>query len=283
MNEVSRFVFEDWQLRGAVVRLSDTWRQVIARHHYPDRVRTLLGEAIAATVLMRAGLKGGTRVSMQLQGDGPVGLLVTQCSADLKVRGMAQWRSQPAQDGQLLGSGRMAVTLDPGEGRERYQGIVPLESESLHGCLEAYFRQSEQLATRLVLHADGSDSLAGLLLQSLPGARHADHASFAQVATQAEAISPTALRTLPAEALLRQVFPGQLIRLFKPRAVSHDCRCTPAHLASVLRMLGSEEVESILAEQGEVELTCEFCNRAFRYGPELARTLLDPARAPTLH
>lgn len=283
MNEVSRFVFEHLQLRGAIVRLADTWRQVIARHTYPESVRALLGEAIAATVLMKAGLKGGTRVSMQLQGDGPVGLLVTQCSEDLKVRGMAQWRGQPGGDGQLLGAGRMAVTLDPGEGRERYQGIVPLEDQSLEGCLEAYFQQSEQLATRLILRTAGSESLSGLLLQTLPGALADDQASFARVVAQADSISPDALRAAPTKTLLQAVFPGDVIRLFEPHPVVHDCRCTPAHLASVLRMLGAAEVESILAERGDVELTCEFCNRAFRYEAELARALLDPTQAPTLH
>ena len=215
MNEVRRFVFEELQVRGAVVRLSDTWRRVIARHEYPQRVLTLLGEAIAATVLMGVGLKGGTRVSMQLQGDGPVGLLVTQCSEDLKVRGMAQWRQCPGLEDRLLGAGRMAVTLDPGGGRERYQGIVPLESDSLPACLEAYFHQSEQLATWLLLHTAGSDTLSGLLLQSLPGA--ADEDAFGRVAANADGISPAALDTLPAETLLRQAFPGELIRLFAPR------------------------------------------------------------------
>jgi molecular chaperone Hsp33 len=283
MNEVSRFLFEDLQIRGAVVRLSDTWRQVIARHDYPDAVLALLGEAIAATVLMQAGLKGGTRVSMQLQGDGPVGFLLTQISDDLKVRGMAQWRPQSDVQGVLLGSGRMAVTLDPGEGGERYQGIVPMESTSLHGCLEDYFRQSEQLDTRLVLHTAGSDGLAGLLLQRLPGADDAEQLPFAEIVARADAVSPEDLRSLPTDALLQRVFPDQSIRLFKPRPVAHDCRCSPAHLASVLRMLGANEIESILDERGEVELTCEFCNRAFNYGPELARILLDPAQAPTLH
>jgi molecular chaperone Hsp33 len=283
MNEVSRFLFEELQIRGAVVRLSETWRQVIARHDYPDDVRNLLGEAIAATVLMQAGLKGGTRVSMQLQGNGPVGLLLTQVSDDLKVRGMAQWRAPALVEGPLLGSGRMAVTLDPGEGGERYQGIVPMERDSLQGCLEDYFRQSEQLATRLVLHTQGSTGLAGLLLQRLPEAQDVDPALFANVAARADAANPEELRTLPTEVLLSRVFPGQLIRLFKPLPVAHDCRCSPAHLASVLRMLGAQEVESILEERGEVELTCEFCNRAFQYGPELARTLLDPDQAITLH
>jgi molecular chaperone Hsp33 len=230
---------------------------------------------------MGVGLKGGTRVSMQLQGDGPVGLLVTQCSEDLKVRGMAHWRGSLTRDDQLLGSGRMAVTLDPGKGRERYQGIVPLESGSLRGCLEAYFRQSEQLSTRLLLQTNGGDGVAGLLLQALPGAR--DDGSFQKLAARADGIGPAALGTVPVEQLLGQVFPGELIRLFEPRVVAHDCRCTPAHLASVLRMLGREEVESILQEQGQVELNCEFCNKSFGYEPELARSLLEPGASPTLH
>jgi molecular chaperone Hsp33 len=165
LNEVQNFVFEDLNIRGSLVRLEETWQQVVAQHHYPEALQILLGEGTAATVLLATGLKGHPRISLQLQGDGPVKLLLIQCSSTLEVRGMAQWRSEFA-DAPLLGAGRLAVNLDPGDGGQQFQGIVPLAGSKLNACLEAYFAQSEQLPTRLWLTASAANT-AGLLLQVL--------------------------------------------------------------------------------------------------------------------
>ena len=271
MNEVQNFLFEGAGVRGALVRLEETWQQVLAHHDYPDEVRRLLGESVAATVLLTTGLKGAPKISMQLQGDGPVRLLLSQCSGDLRVRGMAQWRGvTPGRA--LLGEGRLTVNLDAGEPSRFFQGIVPLVKGELDASLEAYFRQSEQLPTRIVLK--GTDRrISGLLLQALPGHEMAVE-SFANAAALAETVSGAELSDLPAEQLLLRVFSDYSIRLFKPRPVAHDCRCTPDHLASVVRMLGADELESLLEETGQVELNCEFCNRMFRYGEDDVAAIL---------
>ena len=271
-NEVRGFVLEDLGVRGALVRLNETWTSIIAQHSYPPEVRELLGRGVAATVLLATGLKGRPKVAMQLQGEGPVSLLVIQCSRELRVRGMAQWR-EAAPGERLLGEGRLSVMLDTADERGIFQGIVPLVSDEIDGCLEAYFRQSEQLPTLLVSTAT-ERSVAGLLLQMLPGA-DADDDGFEALAARARTVDPGALRGRDVETLLPALFPEQSIRLFAARPVLHDCRCTSEHLAGVARMLGKEELRDILAERGNVELTCEFCNRAFRFDAKDVDTIVD--------
>ena len=279
MNELQTFLFEHHGIRGALVRLTETWQQIVAQHRYPAEVRDLLADGVAATALLASGLKSRPKVSLQLQGSGPVRLLVIQCSANLEVRGMAQWRPYARGDA-MLGEGRLTVNLDTGA--RVFQGIVPLAGVRLDACLEAYFAQSEQLPTRVVL-AGTAASAAGLLVQALPG-RDRDGAVFEHVAALAKTVTARELNVEPASALLPRVFDGYAIRLFRPRPVLHDCRCTPEHLARVARMLGAEELESLLDDVGCVELTCEFCNRAFRYGAaDVAAILRGEAPELSLH
>jgi molecular chaperone Hsp33 len=264
MNEVQGFILEGSGIRGALVRLEETWGQVVAAHDYTPDVRTLLGEGVAATVLLASGLKSTPSVSLQLQGEGPLKLLLIQCADGQRVRGMASFKPAP-QPVPLLGPGRLVVNLDTGKPNGFFQGIVPLSSSKLDECLEAYFAQSEQLETRLILKSN-EQRVAGLLLQVLPG--HGEEAAtmdFEAAAACAATVSTAELTSLSAEELLPKLFAGHSIRLFEARPVTHDCRCTPERLAGVVRMLGEEEVKSLLAEQGHVELTCEFCNKAFRY------------------
>jgi len=271
VNEVQGFLLEGDGIRGALVRLEETWQQVVAEHNYPPALKSLLGEGVAATVLLASGLKAKPSVSLQLQGDGPLKLLLIQCTEDLKVRAMAQC-AQPFQTDTLLGAGRLVVNVDTGRPQGFFQGIVPLSSSRLDGCLEAYFRQSEQLPTRLILKAT-EQRIAGMLLQLLPG-EDPDADAFQAAAAVAQTVSSLQLIELPARELLPNLFARHTIRLFEPRPVLHDCRCTPERLAGVIRMLGAEEVKTLLADQGHVELTCEFCNRAFRYDEGAAQAIL---------
>lgn len=280
MNEVQGFLLEDCGLRGALVRLEETWRLVIAEHDYPPDVSKLLGEGVAAAVLLASGLKTKPSISLQLQGEGPLKLLLIQCSDTLKVRGMAHASSAP-QPVPLLGAGRLVVNVDTGGRNGLFQGIVPLASERLDRCLEAYFEQSEQLPTRLVLRCTETQ-VSGLLLQVLPGGDELRATEeFAAAAAVAETVTSAELATLPAAELLPKVFAGRLIRLFDSKPVAHDCRCTPERLAGVLRMLGAEELNSLLVEQGHVELNCEFCNRSFRYHEHDVQTILKGGAVPS--
>lgn len=281
MNEVQSFLLEGSGIRGAIVRLEETWLQLIAQHNYPERVKEVLGEAVAATILLGNGLKDRPKISIQLQGDGLLKLLVIQCSGDLKVRGMAHWTDIDSNLS-MLGDGRLAVNLDTGKENGFFQGIVPLVSDELHDCLEAYFARSEQIPTRLFLY--GSERrIAGLILQLLPGFDDSEDA-FADAAALAESLSSAELASTDCETLLPRVFDRFDIRLFRPRPVLHDCRCTPEHLASIARMLGADELEQLLVELGHVELTCEFCNRDFRYSADdVAAILRGESPGPALH
>jgi molecular chaperone Hsp33 len=285
MNEVQTFLLEDSGIRGALVRLEETWRRVVAAHDYPADVRTLLGESVVSTVLLATGLKATPSVSLQLQGFGPLKLLLVQCTDGRLVRGMASLRTTGRAEGPLLGAGRLVVNLDTGRPNGFFQGVVPLTSPKLDECLQSYFEQSEQLETRLVLRSD-AERVAGLLLQVLPG-RGEERAAgaFAAAAACAATVLAEELTRLPAEELLPKLFAGQSIRLFDPRPVAHDCRCTPERLAGIVRMLGDDEVRSILAEQGHVELRCEFCNRSFRYDDAQVAAIMrgTPQPSSTVH
>jgi len=270
VNETQSFIFEHHGIRGGIVRLRETWLQTIAQHNYNEAVRELLGEAVAATVLLGAALKDQPKISLQLQSDGALRLLVVQCSGELRVRGMAQHDRERAAS-PLLSQGRLSVHIDTGKKHGHFQGIVPLVGDRISECLEAYFRQSEQLPTRMILFSD-RERASGLVLQMLPGAD--SHTEFETACALAATLQSSELEKADSRTLLTRLFSGYDIRVFRPREVTHDCRCTPAHLAGIARMLGEEELESILTERGNVELTCEFCNRAFCYSREQVSAIL---------
>jgi molecular chaperone Hsp33 len=284
MNEIQSFILEDSGIRGTLVRLSETWRQVIAAHDYPPAVRTLLGEAVTATLLLASGLKSTPSVSLQLQGEGVLKLLLVQCTDAQRVRAMASHKPIVG-DAPLLSGGRLVVNLDTGTPNGFFQGIVQLSSHDLAECLESYFVQSEQLETRIVLRSN-EETVAGLLLQVLPGHGEERAANeFEAAAAFAATVTTAELTTLRAEDLLPKLFAGHAIRLFEAKPLTHDCRCTPERLAGVVQMIGEAEVASLLAEQGHVELTCEFCNKAFRYDDVQARAILDgtPQNSSAVH
>jgi molecular chaperone Hsp33 len=290
MNELQPFLFEGLNIRGALVRLRETWRSVVAEHHYPRDLEHLIGGGVVATVLIGSALKDQPGVSLQLQGEGRLRLLLVQCSCEndaaagsraYRVRAMAQWH-EAVDGGPWLHQGRLAVNVDTGGAQGLYQGIVPLVSQDIGQCLESYFRQSEQLPTRLVLKsaaestasAAGTDAgVAGLLLQVLPG-EAPDAGLFDELTALANTVSAAELNELPANVLLQRLFSRHTVRLFAARPVLHDCRCTPEHLAGIVRMLGEAELRELLVDPGWVELNCEFCNRAFRYDEESVDAVL---------
>ncbi|MFO7285922.1 MAG: Hsp33 family molecular chaperone HslO [Gammaproteobacteria bacterium] len=281
MNEVQSFLLEGCGIRGALVRLEETWQQVIALHTYPPDLKRLLGESVAATVLLASSLKARPRVSIQLQSEGPLKLLLIQCTEDLRVRGMAQCEARALGEPWFSG-GRLAVNVDMHGPNGFFQGIVPLVSPHIDECLEAYFTQSEQLPTRFVLKST-ERRIGGLMLQALPGVSFDDE-NFRTAATLAQTVSTEELASTAADALLPRIFTGYDIRLFEARPVLHDCRCTPDHLASIVRLLGEDEIESLLGDPGCVEITCEFCNRTFRYDDEdVAAIMRGETPAQLLH
>ena len=280
-----RFMFEDFPVRGQLVRLEDSWREVLARQDYPPAVRSLLGEAMAACVLLASTLKFDGLLTMQIQGEGVLSLLVVQCSSDLTVRGLAKWEGEDPQGtlAELTAHGRLAITIERGRGRERYQGIVLADTDTLASCLDAYFAQSEQLPTRLWLAADGSGA-AGMLLQQLPqGERpeEADADGWRRVGMLGDTLTAEELLGLEPRQLLRRLFHEDDLRLADERAVRFRCSCTRERVESALRLLGREELDDLLAGEGRIEVRCEFCNAAYELDRvDVARLLVDQDTVP---
>lgn len=270
---IRRFFFERSPVRGHLVRLDSAWTAIWEHHRYPDVVRETLGESVAATALIASTRKFDGSLTLQLQGPGPMHLLVAQCTHGYGVRGVAR-SSGDAPTGsleQMAGGGRLTVTVETADASARYQGIVPLSGDRLSDCLEAYFRDSEQLPTRLWLAAT-STSAAGLLLQRLPQSPRppvrpgeGPDEAWRRVERLASTLRREELLELGPDTLLRRLFHAEDVRVFEPAPVYFRCRCSRDSVAGMLESLGREEIRSIVAERGEVEVRCEFCNRAYRF------------------
>ena len=282
------FIFERARVRGELVRLDETWREVRRRREYPEAVRSALGELTAASVLLAATLKfeGGALV-LQIQGGHPVDLLVVECQADLALRAMARWDGGLPALGphptlhELAGGGRCALTIDPGGGLAAYQGIVPLEGHTTAQVLERYMARSEQIATLFSLAAS-DERASGLLLQKLPAtggkaAPDADPDLWNRVGHLAATLTRAELLERPGRDILRRLFHDEDLRLFETMPVRFACRCSRERVAGLIRMVGAEEARQALAERGEMQVTCEFCGRGYAVSREQAeRALADP-------
>jgi molecular chaperone Hsp33 len=300
---VRRFIVENRPVRGHWVRLDSAWRELCAHSDYPQPVRELLGQAVAASVLFAATLKFRGTLTLQLQGDGAISLLVAQCTHDFRLRAVARFdeeRVSAISAGskhdaqtfrQLVGtSGRVAVTVEADERSMRYQGVVPLGGGSLAESLEAYFASSEQLPTRLILAADDERG-AGFLVQKVPGAAKADESELEETWKNAqrgiEKLSAADLLACPVEELLERGFAEHDLRLFRGTPVQFECRCNQGRVSGLLRALGAEEVRDILQEQGSVTVTCEFCHRPYRFeAVDVDALFSDPAHSrgsPSIH
>lgn len=263
-----RFIFEHAPIRGEIVHLESAWQSVLERHEYPPVLRDLMGELCAAAVLLAATLKLQGSLVLQIHGKGAVKLLVVECSGDLELRATAKWEGALPHGSlqELVGDGRFVITLDPKDGNQAYQGIVPLEGESVAEILQGYMTRSEQLETRLWLAADGSRA-GGMLLQKLPGKAGQDADAWERAGHLAATLKPQELLTLPAGELLHRLYHEEDLRLFDGQPVAFRCTCTRENVANMLRMVGRPEVDAILAEYGMVEVHCEFCNERYVFDP----------------
>lgn len=277
-DRVRRFVLERHPIRGHDVRLSRAWLELRAHQDYPPAVQQLLGEAVAAVVLLAATLKFDGTLTLQLQGAGLVNLLVAQCTHDFKVRAMARHAPDPSKewgDGaafrSLAGDGQIIVTVEATDRASSYQGVVPISGNSLAESLEGYFVQSEQIPTRVLLAAT-SGVVAGMLVQRLPGEGGkqavdpaALESAWMKVDHAMAALTGKELHETDVEARLVKMFGDDEVRVFGPHEVKFECRCSRERVANVLRSLGAEEVRSVIAEQGACTVTCEFCQRPYKF------------------
>lgn len=266
-DSLQRYIFEEADVRGEIVQLSDSYQQMLARHNYPPAVANLLGQAYAATALLTATLKFSGEINLQLQGNGPVRLITINGRDNLELRGVARYEGEIADDAslqQMMGKGFVVITLTPDEG-ERYQGVVGLEKDSLAVCLEEYFAQSEQLETHLWLHADAKQGkAAGLFLQRLPASDKAE-AELEHLVTLTETMSAEELFTLDSETVLTRLYHQEKVRLYEPQAIGFVCGCSKAKCSNALVSIGRDEAEAIMDEQGQIEMTCEYCLSTYAF------------------
>ncbi|MBK1644588.1 redox-regulated molecular chaperone Hsp33 [Thiocapsa imhoffii] len=259
-----RFLFEGLGIRGNLVHLDASWRAVQSTHPYPQPVRDLLGEALAAVTLLSATLKIEGSLILQAQGSGPLRTLVAQANQASQVRGLARWEGEVPSEGPLsarFGSGHLALSIAQRDGTP-YQGIVPLDGPDLTAAIERYFRDSEQLPTRLWLSANASRA-AGLLIQHLPSQPLLAE-DWERIAILAATLTTHELTEQRAADLLYRLFNEETVRLFEPEPIAFRCGCSRQRIEDTLKLLGADEVDAILAEEGAVEVTCEFCNRRYR-------------------
>ncbi|MES2579004.1 MAG: Hsp33 family molecular chaperone HslO [Pseudomonadota bacterium] len=279
------FIFEDkfnnpMPIRGNLVHLNDTYTHVLQHQTLPTVLKYALGELMAASALLSATLKMDGALVLQIQSKGALKLLVVECSSDLNMRATAKWDETQASliaektFVDLVKNGQFIITLDPKEG-EAYQGIVPIEGESVAEMLQNYMLRSQQIDTSLWLHCDET-SACGMLLQKLPDfggnlggvakpVLDYDADAWNRMNHLANTITNDELQNLPAETLLTRLFGEEDIRLFEPKPTRFYCSCNQSSVASMLRMLGEEELNSILAEFGKIEVNCDFCNKHYLF------------------
>ncbi len=275
-DQTQRFLLENLDIRGAWVRLDTAWQALCARRDYPAPVRELLGEMTAISVMLAANLKQAGRLSFQIQGSGPVNLLVVDCDEQLRLRGMARHTptvtATPAPE--LLGHGQLALTLDTVGLKPPYQSLVPLDGDTIAAIFEHYLTQSEQQPTRLILAAR-SDRVVGLFLQSLPGAHEKDPDGWNRINLLANTLKTDELLDTAIAELLPRLFPEDDIRLYDPRTVSHHCPRDPEKIHAMLRSLGRDECEAALREQGEIHVHDDLCGHDYRFDAAALATVFE--------
>ena len=277
-----RYLFEEYEVRGELVQLDSTYRHIVDAQNYPVQVQKLLGELLVATSLLTATLKFEGSITVQLQGDGPVRLAVINGDHNQQLRGVARHEGDLPTDDKLqslIGNGQLVITITPEEG-ERYQGIIALEADTLATCLEQYFAQSEQLATRLWIrtgHHEGQPRAAGILLQELP-ARSEDHgADFDHLIQLTSTIKDEELFGLEAEEILYRLYHQDKVRVFDPQAIEFRCTCSRARCEGALLQIEKEEAVAMVQELGKIDMHCDYCGAHYQFDGIDIETLFSGA------
>ena len=280
-DSLQKFMFEQTPIRGEFIHLTESWQHIQDQHHYPPAVSTILGEMLCAAALLCATLKFDGTIIMQIYGDGPIRLLVVECNNRLQIRATAKFSADTVIDSNATlsslinaqGKGHFVVTLDPDNkkpGQQAYQGIVPLEGETVSAIIENYMLRSEQLETRLWLAAD-QKTARGLLLQKLPKmletseAEEESEETWERLSILSCTLKTRELLQTEGSTLLRRLFWEETVRLFDAQTLHFHCTCSREKVANMLKMLGRAEVESIVAEKGKVKTDCDFCGQRYEF------------------
>lgn len=281
-DQIRSFTFDDAPIRGRVVRLNDAWQTIRSRSIYDAAAERLLGEMVAIVAMLAQGIKLDGSVMLQIRGNGSVRTAMAECVDQTTLRAILRAGDGDASDrARVGGAGQLAITLKPHRG-QMYQGIVPLEADSVSRAVETYFDTSEQLPTR-IWAAASPHAAVGLMLQRMPDPQRArppelEHIaeSWRRIQMLADTVTDRELLTLPAEQLLIRLFNEESVRLQSPSNLQFGCSCSRERTTNTLRILGRAEVDDILAQEGRIEVTCEFCGANYRYDPIDARLLFEP-------
>lgn len=278
---LTRFVFEYAPVKGGIVQLDEVWKTIQSHAEYPAPLKKVLGELLAAAALLTSNIKFEGSLVLQLHGDGPVRLIVVEATSEHTLRATAKWTGEVPEGtlAAMLGHGRFVMTLDQSKsGKQNYQGIVPLEGETTAEVLAHYMQSSEQLDTRIYLAAD-EGRVAGMMLQRMPDQQGMDADAWNRAAILADTIKPEELLQISANDLLMRLFHEETLRRFEQEPLAFSCSCSREKVAGMLQSLGREEVDSILAEHGEVEIACDFCGRQYKFDPVDATQLFTASVA----
>ncbi|MBA6410692.1 MULTISPECIES: Hsp33 family molecular chaperone HslO [Pseudoalteromonas] len=274
-----RYLFNELDVRGELVQIESAYNEMIADHNYPDPVKALLGELLVATCLLTATLKFEGEIAVQLQGDGPVKYAVINGDDKQNMRGIARLQSEIAGTTvkELIGQGYMVITITPEKG-ERYQGIVPLEHDTLSECIESYFEQSEQLKTRLWFATDtteGSAKACGLFLQVLPVDKQKSIEDFAHLEALSNTIKNEELLHLDANTVLTRLYHEDNPRVFEPQAIKFKCGCSRDKTITALVNIGQEELLKDVAEKGTVNINCHYCLKEYVFNEQDIKSIFN--------
>ncbi|MHB1948982.1 MAG: Hsp33 family molecular chaperone HslO [Gammaproteobacteria bacterium] len=269
---IQRFLIENANVRGELVRLTTSYQTIIGQHPYPAPLQKLLGELLTISALLSAIIKFNGRLTVQFRGKDPLKLLLAQCNNAFELRALAQWQGELSEQDLLaaLKEGTLAIIINPDNTTTRYQGIVAWEGDSLAHSIEGYFKNSEQLPTRLWL-AVNETTAAGLLLQPLPGENTLKSKpivgddAWGHIETLTETLTPDELLNLDNQTILHRLYNQEEVRLFAPEPVSFKCTCSIERGENAVLMLGEEEAEQELKDKQKIVVTCEFCNKEYAF------------------
>ena len=266
---LQRFLFEDASIRGEIAHLNTVFTSIINQRVYPPMVKTLLGEAMIACLLLAGSIKLEGELSLQFQGDKRLPLLLVQCDNQLRMRAFAKFGESLTDEdySEAFLDGKMVLTINQYNQTQAWQSVVPIQTLSMSDNLMHYFAQSEQISTRVWL-AVGDTGAAGMLLQLMPGQDSAHREQFWEYAiVLGQTVSERELLHLDNQILLHRLYHETQVRIFEGRPVCFQCRCTPEKMKQVLTILGEEDSKQLLSEQGKVEITCDFCNSHYSFDP----------------
>ncbi|MCW1720962.1 Hsp33 family molecular chaperone HslO [Pseudoalteromonas sp. A3] len=274
-----RYLFDKLDVRGELVQIEHAYNEMIANHNYPEPVKALLGELLVATCLLTATLKFEGEIAVQLQGDGPVKYAVINGDDKQNMRGIARMQSEVSGTTvkELVGKGYMVITITPTKG-ERYQGIVPLEHDTLSKCIESYFEQSEQLKTRLWFATETTEGKAkacGLFLQVLPVDKQKSINDFTHLEALSDTIKREELLELDANTVLTRLYHEDNPRVFDPQAITFKCGCSREKTITALVNVGQQALLDDVAENGAVNISCHYCLKEYVFDEQDIKNIFN--------